>query len=183
MLPILVSDLIGVIDMSIMCFLGEIIGAHINTTHPGKEDDLSNAWNDLLVDPMMYGENCDLQNSMDDLRSLHHIPVVATEAKQSIMVYTYCKTPEDMKNYVKMLNSGQLQTVFENILNNLLRKLEGENFVPLEAAVMLEEEDKILVQKFTGLNGKYKYLTHFLLFVSLNFVSPYYMHTIANCWA
>src|SRR6218665_1564401 len=103
--------------MCLICILGEIIGAHVNTTRPNKEDDLSNAWNDLIVDQKMYEENHDLQNCMNGLRNLHHIPVVATEARHSIMVYNYCKTPEDMKNYVKMLNSGQLQIVFENILN------------------------------------------------------------------
>jgi len=131
---------------------GEIVGAHVNTTRPDKERDLSNAWNGIIVDPKLYEENHGLKNSINELKG-QRLQIVDTETEHSIMVYTYCKTPEDMKTYVKLLNSGRLQTIFENILNRLLEKLEGEHFQPLEAAVMLEEEDKMLVQRFTGLDG------------------------------
>lgn len=151
----MICDLRSVIEVFVVFVLGEVVGAHINTTRPDKEDDLSKLLNDCIVDPKLYEANRDLQNYMTELNGFH-IPIVAAEAQHSIMVYTYCKTPEDMKSYVKLLNSGRLQTVFENILNQLLKELEGENFQPLQAAVMLEEKDKMLIEEFTGLDGKYK---------------------------
>lgn len=152
---IIVCDLRRVLEVwYVLWVLGEVVSAHVNTTRPDKEDDLSKLLNDCIVDPKSYEANRDLHNYMNELNGFG-IPIVAAQPKSSIMVHTYCKTPEDMKNYVKLLNSGHLQTVFENIFNQLLKQLEGENFQPLQAAVTLEEEDKMLIQEFTGLDGKY----------------------------
>jgi hypothetical protein len=130
---------------------GEIVGAHINTDRPEREDDLSRLLNDLIADPKSCEEKPEIKKCFNELNGFR-VPIVSAEAKHSIMLYTYCKTPEDMKSYVRLLNSGRLQTVFENILNLLLKELEGENFQPLQAAVMIEEEDRMLIQQFTGLD-------------------------------
>lgn len=130
---------------------GEIVSAHINTTRPDKEDDISKLLNDHISDPKSCEGKHDLNKMLNELNGFH-IPIVSAEAKHSIMIYTYCKTPEDMKSYVRLLNLGRLQTVFENILNLLLKELEGENFQPLQTAVTIEEDDRMLIQQFTGLD-------------------------------
>lgn len=151
---------------------GEVIGAHLNTTRPDIEDAASKLWNAVILQGGLSREDQELNSSSEENQELRtcveenrelresfnqlkvlNLEVVATESKHSIMVYTYCKTPDDMKKYVKLLNSGQLQTIFENILNQLVKILERESFQPIEVAVTLDDEQKMLIQEFTGLDG------------------------------
>lgn len=156
-----------------ICILGEVIGSHLNSTRSNTDNAASKIWNDIIVQRDLRkddelnsscDENHDPRRSVEENQVLagcfntlngFNLPTVATESNHSIMVYTYCKTPDDMKNYVKLLNSGQLQTIFENILNQLLKILEGESFQPVEVAVTLDDEAKKLIQEFTGLDGKF----------------------------
>lgn len=149
-----------------------VIGSHVSTTRSNIDHAASKIWNGIIVQLDLKkdhelnsssDENQKLRTSVKNNRVLKkcfkelngfNLPTVATEPSESIMVYTYCKTPDDMKNYVKLLNSGQLQTIFENILNQLLKILEGEGFQPVEVAVTLDDEAKKLIQEFTGLDGK-----------------------------
>lgn len=129
-----------------------MFGADVKTTRTDKEEELVDSFNVTIATIQSSGEpSSDEERQFAEkyhlLESLN-MPVIAAGASNSIMIYSYCKQPEDAEKYVEYLESGQLQDIYETMLNLLLKIIEPDNYEPMEAAIILKDEDRSTLQEF-----------------------------------
>lgn len=127
-------------------------GVDVKTTRTDKEEEIVTLFNRQIAaiqsseetssdEEKQFAENYSLLANLN-------MPPIVTEASNSIMIYSYLKRPADAEKYVEYFKSGQLQAIYETMLNLLLKMIEQDNYEPLEAAIILKDEDKNIIQEF-----------------------------------
>lgn len=97
-----------------------------------------------------------VRKALRDL-SNENIPFVAVESGHSIMVYTYCRTPDDMRKYVQMFRSGHLHFRINDIFGRLFKMSRPQSLDALQVEVTITEEYKEIMEKITGIDGESTY--------------------------
>lgn len=134
------------------CFTGHVIAVHANTTQPDKDGVISELLNKTILE-----ESKDDPSSKEKiLRPIngYNIHPVVTMPGQSIVLFFYCKTIDNMITFTKLFISGDLQNMTEVIMNRILSKYDPKNTEQLKARLSLDETEILAVEKFSGIAGE-----------------------------
>lgn len=135
---------------------GCVLGIHVETNHPDSDETLVKSFNrelDLQSSERLPSENeRPVREALTDLNK-KKIPFVAAESG-SIMIYTYCRTTDDIRTYVQMFRSRQLHVKITDIFQRLYKISRPHNLDTLQVKINIPEEYKRIVENCTGIYGK-----------------------------
>lgn len=127
-----------------------MLAVHVNNGRPDYDEPLSRKLNDIIKSTITDG--IDTRDSLADMNRLG-VESVAAVSGESIVIFVYCKTPQNAVAFMKLFKSGRFQYIFGCILNRLLLTIEPRDVERLDSRFSLEDDDIICLEDFTGIEG------------------------------
>lgn len=126
----------------------------MNTNQPELDDELSQRFNDVIVHEDNREDRDYSSEGIFSELHINSIRPVASKPGHSIIVFLYCKTVDDMIEFTDVLKSGQLTSMLERALQRLLMVLDRKSVGSLDVTLTLDNEEILLIEEITGVNGQ-----------------------------
>lgn len=124
----------------------------MNTNHPELDNPLSILLNETKVKEYA-ADSASKGAVLEELNGMRSF-LLSSKPGKSIEIFLYCKTTDDMELLMKAFNSGRLKSIIERILYRLMFSLPNKPQESLEVALRLDDEEVLLIEEFTGIDGE-----------------------------
>lgn len=124
---------------------------HVNTNYPEHDDQLSQSINETRVKEYA-ADSASKGGVFEELNGIS-ILLLSSKPGKSIEIILYCESTDNMVLLIEAYNSGRLKSMMERIFNRLMSDLPNKPYGPLEVELGFDDEDVLLIEEFTGIDG------------------------------